>query len=631
MRPLRTTADFLALVRTSGLLDEATLSRFASRGDLPEDPQGCAVALVRAKLLTTFQAKNLLQGRSRGLVVGLYKLLRPLGQGGMGVVYLAAHTLMRRQVAIKVLPQDKARDTLAVERFFREARAAAALDHPNIVRLHDVCEEEGVHFLVMEYVDGTTLQALLENTGPLHYGQAVDYVAQVAAGLRHAHERGFVHRDIKPANLMVTRQGQVKILDMGLTRSFVDPGDQLTATGMEAETAGTADYIAPEQAMNQPTDARADVYSLGVTLFTLVTGKPPFDGTTAQKLLQHQLKEPPPLSRLGATIPPALGEVVAVMTAKRPEARHQSAEEVIEALSPWVSAAPPLSGVTRARPADAEPAPVTDGTSRKGQADPARAGWGSWTWRNRWAILAAVVVVGLGGIGAAVAGRSGKSAGETKSAETTGAGRVESEPPAPGGPTPRAEPPQHSVTPDPGAAPVPPPAGAVVFRLDMSGIKPFVLKNWGRTIGVAQGDSPGPAGWGAHSWMAECEHELVGAVRDGRMALGIRLTAGPASGRPGAMLYFAGVDVEPNHEYAFRAEYQANGEYAGGDIRFREEPAGKLRIVGRLNPTSGTWAVTSFRFRTGSTERLQLEFHHNGPVGDGNALFLRAAELTDTR
>src|SRR5581483_6194013 len=290
-------------------------------------PQGCAAVLVRAQALTAFQARNLLQGRFRGLVVGPYRLLQPLGQGGMGVVYLAEHAQLRRQVAIKVLPHDKARDRIALERFYREARSAAALDHPNIVRLHDVCQGAGVHFLVMEYVDGTTLQELLERTGALHYAQAADYIAQAAAGLQHAHERGFVHCDIKPANLMVTRQGVVKSLDMGLARSFVDPSDQLTSTGMDAETAGTADYIAPEQALNQPTDSRADIYSLGVTLFTLVTGKAPFDGTTAQKLLQHQFRKPPELTRLRATVPPELGEVVARMMSKKPDDRYQSAEE----------------------------------------------------------------------------------------------------------------------------------------------------------------------------------------------------------------------------------------------------------------------------------------------------------------
>src|SRR5262249_34012592 len=151
----------------------------------PDDPQACAAALVRANLLTQFQAKHLLRGRFRGLVLGPYRVLRPLGEGGMGVVYLSEHALMKRKVALKVLPQDKAEDKLTRDRFFREARASAALDHPNIVRLHDICQDGGVHFLVLEYVDGVTLESLLGTTGPIHFAQAAAYVAQAAAGLQH--------------------------------------------------------------------------------------------------------------------------------------------------------------------------------------------------------------------------------------------------------------------------------------------------------------------------------------------------------------------------------------------------------------------------------------------------------------
>jgi serine/threonine protein kinase len=338
-----TTADFVSLVRKSGVVAETELAEYLDRHEGVATPQECATELVRAKLLTPFQAKNLLNGRYRGLVLGPYKLLQPLGQGGMGVVYLAEHTLMKRKVAVKVLPHDKAIDQLSLDRFYREARAAAALDHPNIVRLHDVSQGAGVHFLVMEYVDGANLQTLLDTTGPLHFVPAVEYVAQAAAGLQHAHEKGFVHRDIKPANLMRDRNGVVKILDMGLTRSFIDPKDELTAAGENQGVTGTADYLAPEQALNQAADARSDIYSLGMTLFTLITGQTPYQGTTAQKLLQHQMRELPRLSQLRATVPPALSDVVAKMTAKQPEDRYQTVGEVIDALSPWLPAvaAPP--------------------------------------------------------------------------------------------------------------------------------------------------------------------------------------------------------------------------------------------------------------------------------------------------
>ncbi|HMO35178.1 MAG TPA: serine/threonine-protein kinase, partial [Gemmatales bacterium] len=282
------------------------------------------------------QAKQLLAGRHRGFFLGQYKILDQLGQGGMGAVYIAEHTTLRRKVAIKVLHKDKSRDQKALERFFREARAAAALDHANIVRLHDIAQGSGVHFLVMEYVDGVTLQHLLERAGAMHYTQAVQYAAQVTAGLQHAHEKGFVHRDIKPANLILEKGGVVKILDMGLARSYEKPEDNLTANFNENTVQGTVDYISPEQAVGGKVDHRSDIYSLGTTLYALITGHAPFAGTTAQKLMGHQMTDPPKLSKLRASVPPALNGVVARMMAKQPEKRFQSCSEVIEALAPWL-------------------------------------------------------------------------------------------------------------------------------------------------------------------------------------------------------------------------------------------------------------------------------------------------------
>ena len=311
--PSPTTAtDFLSLIRKSGLLDASALAELAER-DLPVEPFDCAEYLVKAGVLTPFQAKQLLAGRYRGLVLGAYRILRPLGKGGMGVVYLAEHTSLSRKVAIKVLTQEQAREKQALERFQREARSRAALDHPNIVRLHDISQITGVHFLVMEYVEGLDLHSLMEKTGALHFSQAVSYIAQAAAGLRHAHDRGFIHRDIKPSNLILAKDGTVKILDMGLARSLENPKDALTSrlSGDEDIITGTADYLSPEQALNLPLDSRSDIYSLGATFFTLVTGRPPFNGSTAQKLTQHQVAPPPNLCKLRGSVPEELNEVVA--------------------------------------------------------------------------------------------------------------------------------------------------------------------------------------------------------------------------------------------------------------------------------------------------------------------------------
>ena len=335
-----TSVELLVLFRKSGLYDEKPFrEHFPYDDELPPDARECATALIRAGFLTNFQAKQLLAGRHRGFTLGTYRILEPIGQGGMGVVFLGEHTTLKRRVAIKVLPAEKAKDKLSLERFYREARAAAALSHPNIVGLYDVSQGGGVHFLAMEYVEGTDLQALMAKTGPLHYAQAASYVAQAAAGLQHAHGKGIVHRDIKPANLILAKDGVIKLLDLGLARSLANEADALTGRLGDGEVAGTADYIAPEQALGQPSDARADIYSLGATLYALVAGHPPFTGSTTQKLMQHQLKEPPSLTKkLAGRVPPALAEVVVKMMAKRPADRYQTPEDVIDALGPWLPA-----------------------------------------------------------------------------------------------------------------------------------------------------------------------------------------------------------------------------------------------------------------------------------------------------
>jgi serine/threonine protein kinase len=334
------TTEFLSVLRKSSLVDEAKFAElFPDETDLPGDPASCAAGLVNRGLLTRYQAKMLLVGKSRGFLVGPYVILSPIGQGGMGIVYLARHASLDRRVALKVLSTDRAKEPLSLDRFLREARAAAALDHPNIVRLYDIGQGAGVHFLVMEYVEGTTLQEMITKTGPLHYVQAVQYAAQAAAGLHHAHEKGFVHRDIKPGNLMVTKTGSIKILDMGLARSVESEKDNLTGQLAETEITGTPDFIAPEQLLGEPADARTDVYSLGATLFALIAGSPPYTGTTTQKLAQHQLKDPTALlKRLRGKAPTELADVIVKMMAKLKAQRYQSAEEVIDALTPWLPA-----------------------------------------------------------------------------------------------------------------------------------------------------------------------------------------------------------------------------------------------------------------------------------------------------
>ncbi len=370
-----TVSDFLTLVQKSGILDEKRFAElFPDQDELPTDPTECANALIKASLLTPFQARQLLAGKFRGLVLGVYKVLRPIGQGGMGIVCLGEHRSLHRRVALKILPAKHAADRLSVDRFMREARATAALDHPNIVRLHDVCQEAGVHFLVMELVEGKNLHTLLSETGPLHFATAVSYIAQTAAGLQHAHKKGIVHRDIKPANLMITKDGMVKILDMGLARSFVNERDNLTGRlGEEDGGLGTLDYVSPEQALGEPVDERADLYSLGATLFYLIAGHPPYKGSRAQILMQHQAAAPPKLTKsLKVSAPETLNDIIAKMMAKKKADRYQSAEEVIEALSPWLPASPSTGNIqtslsTQTLRAAGEPTQSTGPRIRKGR------------------------------------------------------------------------------------------------------------------------------------------------------------------------------------------------------------------------------------------------------------------------
>ena len=334
------TNDLLELVRKSGIVREELFdTHLREYPDLPTDAVQSAATLVKGGLLTRFQAKLLLTGRYRGFKLGPYVVKEQIGQGGMGAVYLAEHETLRRLVALKVLTQPKkdASAKLTIERFQREARAAAALDHPNIVRMHDVGRHADLHYLAMEYVEGQTLEQILTSGGPITPSRAVEYIAQAAAGLQHAFEKGFIHRDIKPSNLMLSKDGTIKILDMGLARSFTDDTDKLTEVLDKGAVVGTADFISPEQAINAPNiDIRSDIYNLGATLFTLVTGKSPFSGNTTQKLLQHQLKDAPSLMTIDRTLPNGLAEVVGKMLQKKPERRYQTPAEVISALANWL-------------------------------------------------------------------------------------------------------------------------------------------------------------------------------------------------------------------------------------------------------------------------------------------------------
>ncbi len=334
--------DLLKLIRKSGMVDEprleAYLERYRGSGGPPNDVRKLAGSMVRDGLLTYFQAEQFMLGKWRGFTIGKYKLLERIGFGGMGQVFLCEHMYMRRRVAIKVLPPAKAEEPAALGRFYREARAAAALDHPNIVRTHDIDQDGNLHFLVMEYVDGSSLLEMVKKKGPMAADRAAHYVWQSVQGLDHAFRVGVIHRDIKPGNILVDRFGIAKILDMGLARFYHSDDDMLTMKYDEKSVLGTADYVAPEQTVNShDVDVRADLYSLGATFYFLLAGHPPFpEGTISQKLIAHQTRKPTPIRQLRPDIPVELAAIVEGLMEKSLDERFQSPAEVYEALLPFV-------------------------------------------------------------------------------------------------------------------------------------------------------------------------------------------------------------------------------------------------------------------------------------------------------
>lgn len=336
--------SFVDFVRRSELVDKdqltsalADIERQRGKTSL-SDPQAVANHLREAGLLTRWQCDKLLEGRHKGFLLGKYKLLDHLGTGGMSAVYLAEHINMQRRVAIKVLPTQRVHDSSYLARFYREARAAAALDHPNIVRAYDVDNQNDTHYLVMEYVQGQDMQRLVKAQGALAFEVAADYFRQAADGLAHAHKMGLIHRDIKPANLLVDPQGIVKLLDLGLAR-FADDNQASLTIAHDENVLGTADYLAPEQAVNSHrVDTRADIYSLGCTFYFALTGHPPFpDGTLPQRLMKHQTAEPSSIAKERPGTPAELVAICQRMMAKSPDKRYQTSREVAEALANWLS------------------------------------------------------------------------------------------------------------------------------------------------------------------------------------------------------------------------------------------------------------------------------------------------------
>lgn len=347
--------DYTALLAKSKLLPAGDVESLfeqwrAETGGADDQVDAFRRFLVARRALTEYQAALIQRGRADNFFLGGYKILDRVGKGQMGGVYKAVHGL-GQVVALKILPASRARDTHVLSRFQREARLLPQLDHPNVVRAFQVGNANGVHYIVMEYLEGETLDEVLNRRKRLPCGEAARLVQQALNGLQHLHERRMVHRDLKPANLMLTPAGgkpdttlqsTVKILDIGLGRELFaeDAPEGQIDTQLTAEGAvlGTPDYLAPEQARDaRNADIRADIYSLGCVLYHCLTGRPPFaESSIMAQMLKHATETPQPVASLVSDVPPGLQAILDAMLAKSPGDRFATPAQAAAALAPFL-------------------------------------------------------------------------------------------------------------------------------------------------------------------------------------------------------------------------------------------------------------------------------------------------------
>lgn len=343
-------ADLIPVLRSSGILGDRQFAEIRDkvlRGSYPLDPISLAERLVEDEVLTVYQARRFLKNKPHGLLVGRYIILDRIGSGSMGRVYKAHHQMMDRIVALKIIAPEIASNEKVVARFQREMKLVGRLDHPNVVRAFDADQMNSVLYIVMEYVPGQSLGERLLKQGPIPAAEMFDYAAQAALGLAHAHEQGMVHRDIKPSNMLLTADRKIKILDLGLG-VLMEADNNATFATADGIAVGTVDYMSPEQALGREVDGRSDLFSLGCSMFHLMTGKLAYPGESPIDRLGRRISaRPTPITDLIPDFPSAAARVLDKLTATKPHDRFASAREAAEALQ---SVLRPKSRSTTARP-----------------------------------------------------------------------------------------------------------------------------------------------------------------------------------------------------------------------------------------------------------------------------------------
>ena len=328
--------------------------------------------------------------------IGAYEVVAELGRGGMGTVYRAWEPSLNRYVAIKILASHLADDESLVGRFAREAKAVAALNHPNIVHIYTIGETEGLPYFVMECIEGETLADLIRQKSRLSPKEAARYLLEAASGLAAAHDRGIIHRDIKPSNLMINAAGTVKLTDFGIAQAR-DMGDKLTTTG---QIVGTTGYVSPEVFKGHPVDSRSDIFSLGIVLYEMLVGTTPFDDPSPMGLMLQVVEQPvPDVQELNPGVDKALADILARMTEKDPARRYQTCHELIENLKRYQAGKPLVSRAEHGQSPPPDPEPATQAPRRRAWplllllvvASAAGAGWwwGMPWWQERQAAVQA--------------------------------------------------------------------------------------------------------------------------------------------------------------------------------------------------------------------------------------------------